>query len=72
MHLTYRDSKEHTGLVHDASALGTGAPEVTPSMREAGAKVIFEYQDDLMAWNLAEAVYRAMEQDRKDRLGRKE
>ena len=34
--------------------------EITPEMIEAGAQAIFAHQDDLMAWGLAEAVYRAM------------
>ena len=42
-------------------------PEITPEMIEAGAAVIFAGREDLMAWTLAERVYRAMERGKRDR-----
>ena len=34
---------------------------ITPEMIEAGASVVFDLREDATAWELAEAVYRAME-----------
>lgn len=38
--------------------------EITREMLEAGANAVFTYREDLMAWGLAEQVYRAMERER--------
>ena len=43
-----------------------GEIEITPEMIEAGAAAIFRYREEMMAWTLAEEVYRAMEQAKED------
>jgi hypothetical protein len=51
------------------SRIEAGAPadeiEMMPDMIEAGAKAIFDFQDDLMARQLVEKVYQAMERAKK-------
>ena len=54
----------HTDVENPSRDRPVDEIEVTPEMIEAGAEVIFSSRDDLMAWNLAAAVYRAMEQER--------
>jgi len=41
--------------------------EITPEMIRAGTDVLLWYGEELSAWALAEAVYRAMELVKRDR-----
>lgn len=43
--------------------------EVTPAMVEAGATVVFDLREEATAWELSEAIYRAMEQARLNAYG---